>query len=509
MRPIRIVPAVTLLLAVLFASLSLLVRPLWYDVDDFLDTRVPIMLLVVVLGVLVGGYAAWLLRADALLRRRAWLHVAALVVLDAAMIALLCVFFTELGAETVMIWRNLAYAVPYVAWFGAIAALIVRPPKRLGVRLGALAGLAAAGALFAWLPARIALTSRPAAFLQQDGFNLVWATNARAISWVEFGEKEDLGGLVAEQEHGLKVTGDRVQRVFLPASLAGRTVFVRANVEGVRSIFPIDAVKTGRAQSGVVSFSLPGPGEPLAFVAFSDLHDQARLYRQLAAHVDWPSMDLAVYLGDLLNNVPDPLQFRRSLLDLATGGVDLPRVFVRGNHETRAEAARLLDEWMVGPGGEFYYAFEAGDVFFVVLDTGETYADDHVEFSGLVDFTSYHRRQAEWLAAVLASPRFIEARHRIVLAHIPPVGKDIVPAFSPVWDLLEGRSDIDLVVSGHTHRSAILPSEKTGLPFPVAICGGYPASSLAAVTVRVAGGRIDLATIGMDGKERERLTLEP
>jgi len=220
-------------------------------------------------------------------------------------------------------------------------------------------------------------------------------------------------------------------------------------------------------------------------------------------------MDLAVYLGDLLNNVPDPLQFRRSLLDLATGGVDLPRVFVRGNHETRAEAARLLDEWMVGPGGEFYYAFEAGDVFFVVLDTGETYADDHVEFSGLVDFTSYHRRQAEWLAAVLASPRFIEARHRIVLAHIPPVGKDIVPAFSPVWDLLEGRSDIDLVVSGHTHRSAILPSEKTGLPFPVAICGGYPASSLAAVTVRVAGGRIDLATIGMDGKERERLTLEP
>ena len=39
---------------------------------------------------------------------------------------------------------------------------------------------------------------------------------------------------------------------------------------------------------------------------------------------------------------------------------------------------------MVGPGRAFYYTFEAGDAFFIVLDTGETYADLRRELERLI-----------------------------------------------------------------------------------------------------------------------------
>jgi predicted MPP superfamily phosphohydrolase len=498
MRLTKILPLVTLLLAIAFSGLALLIRPLWYDVNDFLGTEFPIMAAVTALGGLFVAYAVYLYQSQALGQPRPWRHFGLVALVDIFMLALLYVFFDQLGAEQVMIWRNLEKALPWVAWLGAAGlAFWWAPPSRKS-RTAILLGLALAAILWRGLPVRVAFTTRPAVFLQQNGVDVIWGTNMRAVSWVDYGPQQALGIYAQEQANGLKVTGDRLQRVFLPLQAGRAELYLRASVEGVRSIYPIDAVKPGQAQGPLIHVNLPASGGDLSFVAFSDLHEQDGLYARLAGQIDWPGMDMAVYLGDLLNHVADAPQVDRSILALPTGGLDLPRVFVRGNHETRGEAARSLDEWLLPPGGHFYYTFQAGDAFFIVLDSGEGETDSYVEYSGLVNFADYHREQAAWLQGVFNSPEFARAAYRIVLMHIPPTEK-MTPEFSPVFDLLTSREDIDLVMGGHTHAAGIKLPEETGLPFPVTICGGSEKDDMAAVSVQIGRQGLQLSLIGLDG----------
>jgi predicted phosphohydrolase len=187
----------------------------------------------------------------------------------------------------------------------------------------------------------------------------------------------------------------------------------------------------------------------------------------------------------------------RSSLNLSTGGVEIPRVFVRGNHEARGEAARSLQNWLVPPEGNFYFSFQAGNAFFIVLDSGEGETDTDVEYSGLVDFASYHQQQAARLKTVLNSPEFNNSDYRVVLMHIPPT-EIPTPEFSPVFSQLVSRQDIDLVVSGHMHEAGIWLPGETDLPFPVIRCGGSSVDDMAAITVHLVAKAMELIVIGID-----------
>jgi predicted MPP superfamily phosphohydrolase len=496
----------SLLLGIVFMGLGWLVRPLWYDVSDFLGTRLPVMAILETLAVLFTAYCWRSIQQQSQHKPGSWKHLLAVIPADLFMLALLHVFFTELGAEQVMIWRNLWVALPCVLWLGAAGLALWKPPHNPDVRLMVIAGLVMSAAIYSFLPARVANTSRPVVFFQQDGLEVVWGTNMPAAGWVDFGLDATLGDTRQEQVDGLKVIGDRIQQVFLPMSAAGENLFLRTGAEGIRNIHPIDADKAGQVNSPTLQVDLPNPGSEVSFVAFSDLHEQNSLYTRLAEHIDWLQVDLSVYLGDLLNNVSDASQVNRSILDLPTGGLDLPRVFVRGNHETRGPAARSLAGWLIPPGGKYYYTFQAGNAFFIVLDSGEGETDSDVEYSGLVDFSAYHQSQAAWLKAILATPEFEQAVYRIVLVHCPP-NENITPEFTPVFNLLTSRRDISLVVSGHMHEAGIWLPEETGLPFPLARCGGSSADDMAALSVHLGAQVMELKIIGLDGTVWERAVL--
>jgi predicted MPP superfamily phosphohydrolase len=196
----------------------------------------------------------------------------------------------------------------------------------------------------------------------------------------------------------------------------------------------------------------------------------------------------------------------RSILNLSTGGVEIPRVFVRGNHEARGEAARSLQNWLVPPEGNFYFSFQAGNAFFIVLDSGEGETDTDVEYSGLVDFASYHPQQAAWLQTVLDSPEYKEADYHIVLVHIPPT-ETPTPEFFPVFSQLVSRQDIDLVVSGHMHEAGIWLPGETDLPFPVIRCGGSSVDDMAEVIGYLGVQGMDLEVIRIDGTVWESLII--
>jgi acid phosphatase type 7 len=498
MRPAKLLLIVTVLLGIAVASLSILVRPLWYDVSEFLGTQFPVMAAVIVLGALIAGYGSALFQNGRLEKPRAWLHYLLLTLADIFVLALLYIFFTQLGSETIMIWRNLTHALPYVIWLGAAGLALLSPPRTKPGRVAVIVALAAAALTWNALPLRVDFTSQPVVYFQQDGVNVIWGTNMRSISWVDFGPDEGLGSSAQEQADGLKVTGDRIQGVFLPLPYLTGDLFLQAKVEGVRSIYPINAVKAGTAQSEVVHVTLPARGDELSFVAFSDLHERSKNYARLEKQIDWKQMDFVIQLGDLVNHTADAGQVEQSILSMPTGGLNLPRAFVRGNHETRGDAARSLGEWLLPPDGNYYYTFRVGDAFFIVLDSGEDKPDDHIEYSGLVDFTAYDQVQAAWLENVFASPEYQQAGYHIVLVHRPP-NTPVAEQFAPVMSQVTSREDIQLVMSGDSHIAGIFPPEETGLPFTVANCGGSEVDDMAAVTVHIRNNGIEVTIIGLDG----------
>ncbi|NKI34771.1 metallophosphoesterase [Wenzhouxiangella sp. XN79A] len=168
-----------------------------------------------------------------------------------------------------------------------------------------------------------------------------------------------------------------------------------------------------------------------------------------------------LYVGDV---VGDDLGLLPRLMEIgASAGA--PQWLVHGNHDFDFDAASdddSADSWrrIIGPE---YYAFERGEVLFVVLDNvvypcGPAPADAKHEFCGDPERPTYNGRisdeQMTWLAGLLDT---VPMNRKIVIAtHIPLVS--FVDSRSPkhqtdnsgeLHALLAGRPA--LALSGHTH----------------------------------------------------------
>lgn len=168
-----------------------------------------------------------------------------------------------------------------------------------------------------------------------------------------------------------------------------------------------------------------------------------------------------LYVGDV---VGDDLGLLPRLLEVAAT-VGAPQWLTHGNHDYDFDAksdADSSDSWrrIVGPN---YYAFEKGEVLFIVLDNvvypcGDMPADAKHDFCDDPERPNYNGRisdvQMDWLAGLLET---VPQDRRIVIAtHIPLVS--FVDSRSPkhqtdntdrLHSLLDGRPALSL--SGHTH----------------------------------------------------------
>ncbi|MFT3894428.1 MAG: metallophosphoesterase [Anaerolineales bacterium] len=507
-RKATIFTAFSLIIAFAFTAITLLLYPLWGDVSTFLSTNFPVMLAASIWGGLSSAALLYWLETKTFGRR--WQYIL-FSITDVAMIGLLGYLLYQLGTERSVLRRQFIVALPYALWFGAIILYLWFMPrwKVLQSRKALVPFLIVLGvSALVWfnLPFQFEFTSRPVAFIQNGGVVVTWGTNMTATGQVNYSLDGSPAQTISHQTFGLRDVGDRIVRVFLPISSDPVSLSFTAASEGIRAIHPISMEKAGRLESETVTVPFPSKGDDISFVSFSDIHERADVYNSLAAHIPWNEMDLAVYNGDLLNSTVNPEQVTHSILGLSTGGLDLPRLFVRDNHETRNEGARLLDDWMLPTGGTWYQAFTFGNTFFIVLDCGEDKLDDHQEYGGLVDFTSYQKEQAAWLDGVLKSPEFQQAQYQIVITHMPLFGEEQEPpAFEPVASLLRNNQDIDLMLNGHTHIYGIFSPEESGLPYPVAFSGGPEMDSAAAVVVNMTANSPQVKIIDTNGTIVEQL----
>lgn len=171
--------------------------------------------------------------------------------------------------------------------------------------------------------------------------------------------------------------------------------------------------------------------------------------------------DCILYVGDV---VGDDLGLIDRVVEVGAAA-DAPQWLVHGNHDMDFDAAsddHSADSWrrIVGPE---YYAFEHGDVLFVVLDNvvypcGEMPEDGGHNFCGNADWPTYNGRidetQMQWLAGLLErTPR---DRLVVVATHIPLVSfadpesrKHQTDNAGRLHELLAGRKALSL--AGHTH----------------------------------------------------------
>ena len=122
----------------------------------------------------------------------------------------------------------------------------------------------------------------------------------------------------------------------------------------------------------------------------------------------------------------------------------------------------------------FYYAFNHGNVHFILLDSGEDKPDSHPVYADLADFDHYRDEQTEWLKKDINSNGFKEAVYRIVFTHIPLFSGNQghgAQYITEKWGPVLNEAGIDVVFSGHTHRYAFIKPTEGQNVFPIMIIG--------------------------------------
>jgi len=333
------------------------------------------------------------------------------------------------------------------------------------------------------IPASAALAITHGPFLQapsETGFTVSWATSRKCVSRVEYRLESSEHWLTnIPVHHGLVDADVTVQNVPLTGLEPGTPYRYRVVSREIAEFKPYKVTYGATVTSPEHRFTTLDARKPATnFVVVNDRHENVAPLVASLASVNWTNVDLVFLNGDMVNWVKDELQLYRCVVDpcVESFATRIPLVYVRGNHDTRGSFARRLLDYFLTDSGRYYYTFRHGPLLFLVLDSGEDKGDENIEYSGLVDFEPYLRREVEWLARQIHDPAFQKAPFRVCVMHIPP-GQTADPKFiRPQWLLdnvvpLLNRGKVDLLICGHTHHYAIQPAGQNGLNFPMIIGG--------------------------------------
>lgn len=317
---------------------------------------------------------------------------------------------------------------------------------------------------------------------QPDRMTIRWITHAKCYSWVEYGESAQALGLKAHRLHeGLVQANTLLQDIALTNLQPGKTYFYRAVSKRIEK-FTAGKITYGETESSAVySFTTPvAQAAQVQFSVFNDVHDRPESFAHLMQYKQEGKNDFVLLNGDIFSSLKDG---ENQVVDhLIAPLCDLfathtPFVFARGNHEARGEYARQLPDYLNGRAHKFYYSFQAGPVYAIVLDSGEDKEDENPVYGGIIGFDAYRLEQKQWLQAEIQKKEFRKARYKVVFSHIPPYYTPNKDAHGTTfcrenWVPLLNKAGIDLMISGHTHKHGMHPPVAGQHSFPIVIGGG-------------------------------------
>ncbi len=361
-----------------------------------------------------------------------------------------------------------------------------------------------------------ALTRTPLVLMapRPDGLEAVWAVTELCKGKLEWESDDGSKGLVGMDQFGFVPQSKDLLRVRLEGLKPGNKYRVR--------MVTISAADGRTETSEWKTFRTLDPSSAKAtFTVWNDTHVNNETIRKL--HEVTPSSDFLFWNGDTCNDWKSPDLLVPTLLN--PGGCDVtegrPLLLSWGNHDVRGPHAFEMPEIVATPNSRPFYAFCAGPMAAVCLHTGEDKPDDHPSFGGRVAFDALRREQAHWLAEIIRQPGFRDAPYRVVFCHIPlrwlnekepdyaAGGFDRFSLRSrDAWhtSLVEWKTQ--LVISGHTHRNALIEANEQ---FPYAqVTGGGPQLKAATwMQGEATAEEFKLRVTGLDGMLRHEVNLRP
>lgn len=317
--------------------------------------------------------------------------------------------------------------------------------------------------------------------MTDSSVTIVWTSNKPAIAWVELAP-DDGSHFYQKERHkyfcsanGLKKIGT-IHRVSLKNLTPNTRYRYRVYSQEVLQHEWVHVQYGNVAATGVyrakpLVFTTPGKPGPFEFAVVNDIHERNNVLKQLLQQADLPGASFIVFNGDMVNASISEDQVFGGFMDTAIAlfARETPLYYARGNHETRGPFAAKFPEYFPGEGGHLYYSFTRGNAYFIVLDGGEDKPDSDIEYAGITDMDAYRTEQATWLSKTVQTEAFKNAKHKIVICHIPPANgwhgnQEIMQKWVPILN----NAGVDLYIAAHEHRHRIQqPTQEMQFPLIV------------------------------------------
>lgn len=310
-----------------------------------------------------------------------------------------------------------------------------------------------------------------------EGMTVMWVTDNKCLSWVEYGENLQLDQKSTQSVAGLLAV-DKINKVRLINLKPGTRYYYKVVSKEIITFDPYKVTFGNTISSSVSYFFTPGLNDKqTSMLILNDLHDSPGSVSKLIGMSKQNEYDFVFFNGDVFNYLTNESQIVENLINPSTQAFASikPLMQVRGNHETRGSFARNYFDYFQFPDDKPYYSFVRGPVLFIVIDSGEDKADDEPTYAGLVDFDAYRLEQSQWLEQVLQSPACQNALYKVVLMHIPPFYSNGWHGTTHCKELfvpLFNHYNIDMVISGHTHNYGVYNPVAGLHNFPICIGGG-------------------------------------
>lgn len=518
--------AIVTLNLVLFNMILLLLHPIWYDIDNFLNDAIGIstnwtsaIFVVTVLLIVYTGLQVYL-SIKKFNRNQEYnprlvdkiVPVTVLIVWNSMLILLI----TELGSEIALLKLQF---MEFLNWILLSITFIVlvflflltNVWKNKVVWLGLFIVMAIFVGWNMINPGPPKIVAGPYLHAPtENSITVGWITKDDSVSWVEYGQHGKLDKKAYTTEKGLIGPSQTVNKIKIEGLEPGKAYDYRIVSKKVKKQYPYD-IKYGKTFYGeIFSFNTLHPDKSeISFLVINDIHENVNLLTKLiGVEADKP-YDFIVFNGDTFNYIMYEKQLIRSFLKPISElfASETPFVFVRGNHDVRGKFARQLTDYIATPSDEYYYSFTHGPAEFLVLDTGEDKKDNHVEYFGLVDFDAYREKELEWLNGIVSGEDYDKANFRVALSHIPLNEFQMVERLDPIatyqkeWAELLSNSGLDLLLSGHYHINNKVYKPEGAVSFPVILGGGeaYEKGNYSIQRVNITDDKIEIQSTDEKG----------
>jgi len=346
----------------------------------------------------------------------------------------------------------------------------------------------------------------------ENGITISWFTNVPVHSWVEYGTTKTLGQQKELLVDGQMICNNTHHKFRLTDLEPGKTYYYRVCS---REITLYEAYKKEfghTAYSDVYSFTMPSDNvTDFTAIIFNDLHKNKTVIDQLTAQLADMTYDFVVFNGDCIDDPKNEAEAVEilSYMNEKVNAMEVPIIFLRGNHEIRNAYSIELRNVLDYVGDKTYGAFNWGDTRFVLLDCGEDKPDSTWVYYGLNDFTQLRLDQVGFLQQELTGKTFKNAPRKVLIHHIPIYGmpeEEYNPCLH-LWGDLLNKAPFDICINGHTHQFAYHPANTAGNTYPVVIGGGNRPESATIMLLQKKGKEMTLTIQNTKSEILEKINL--